>query len=401
MRIVCAGGGPAGLYLAILLRLAGAGHEVTVLERDPAGVTYGWGVVFWDDLLQALHRADPASAGAIRSASVSWRGQQVCVGGRTVHLASRSGFAIERRRLLGILADRACRLGVDVRFGREVESAADLAGADLVAACDGAGSRLRLEHAGDLGTEIEHGRNRYAWLGTSRIFDPFTFAFERTAAGWIWFHAYRHGPAASTCIVECAPETWRGLGLDRLGTEDGLRLLERIFALHLDGHPLRSRSGGPGPMPWLGFRGVGSRTWSHGRLVLVGDAAHTTHFAVGSGTRLAMLDAIGLATALRRHPDLATALAAYEADRRRAMRETQRAARASTHWFEAVDRLAGQDPVRFAYGLWARRGGGRPWRYQLHLAMQVPVLRGLRHLLTGARRRVRAARWAAARIRTG
>jgi anthraniloyl-CoA monooxygenase len=382
MRIACAGGGPAGLYFGILMKLANRDNQVVVVERNPPGVTYGWGVVFWDGLLDRLYRHDPPSARDVAASSVSWSGQVVRVGGRkTAHLGG-SGFSIGRRRLLDILASRAVELGVDVRFETEVADVSDLGDADLVVACDGANSRLRQQRAGCFGTEVELGRNRYIWLGTTRVFDPFTFAFERTAAGWIWLHGYRFDGDTSTCIVECSPETWQGLGFDSLGPDESLRLLESVFAPHLDGHPLR----GLERAAWLSFKWVANATWRHGNVVLMGDAAHTTHFAMGLGTELALRDAIGLAARLSQHEDLDAALRSYEEQRQSVLRGLVRQARSSARWFEEVDRHAEQPGVRFAYSLWTRRGPRPWWHYQLHLALQTPPGRTLWRWFTRARR---------------
>jgi 2-polyprenyl-6-methoxyphenol hydroxylase-like FAD-dependent oxidoreductase len=390
MKIVCVGGGPAGLYFGILMKLAGRDHQVTVLERNPAGVTYGWGVVFWDDLLDSLSRNDPVSASQIAAAAVCWNGQEVRVGGKPPVYLGGSGFSIGRKRLLDILVRRALDLGVDVRFEHEVDSLSDLPDADLLVACDGANSRLRQKYVRDFGTDIDVGRNKYIWLGTHQVFKAFTFAFEQTAAGWMWFHAYHFNDEASTCIVECSPETWEGLGFDRLGSDDSLRLLEDIFESYLGGHSLINQLRGLDKAPWLNFRRVSNEAWRHGNIVLMGDAAHTTHFAIGSGTRLAILDAIGLAEELRRHEDLDVALGAYEQYRRADLVSLQRSARNSTQWFEEVPRQIDQDVVQFAFSLWNRRGHAPRWRYHLHLATQVAPLRELRRWFTATRRSIRA-----------
>src|SRR4051812_22994405 len=254
MRITCVGGGPAGLYFAILARKAG--HEVTVLERNPAGVTYGWGVVFWDDLLDDLFRHDPASARRIWDAAYRWDEYEVRATGKPVNFLAGYGFSLGRHRMLDILGERAAELGVDLRYRDDV---GELPEADLVVACDGAGSRFRERHAVHFGAEVELGRNRYIWLGTPHVFRTFTFGFEKTEAGWVWFHAYPFTDEASTFIVECTPQTWAGLGLGELTGRDGVDRLATIFARHLDGEPLidqRAESGGgrgggrpPGPPP--------------------------------------------------------------------------------------------------------------------------------------------------------
>jgi anthraniloyl-CoA monooxygenase len=375
LRIVCVGGGPAGLYFSILMKLANRDNDVIVVERNPPGVTYGWGVVFWDGLLDRLYRNDPASARDLAASSVSWSGQVVRMGrGRTAHLGG-SGFSVGRHRLIDILAGRARDLDVDLRFQREALDLSGFADAELIVACDGANSQVRQQHADRFGTTVELGRNRYIWLGTRRVFDPFTFAFERTAAGWIWLHGYRFDDEASTCIFECSPETWRGLGFDRLGPDESMRLLERIFAAHLEGRPLVNQLRGLDRAAWLTFRWVKNHTWRHGRVVLMGDAAHTTHFALGLGTELALRDAIGLATALKRHADLDAALKAYEEQRQSVLRALVSQARSSARWFEEVDRHADTGAVRFAYSLGTRRGPRPWWQYQAHLAMQTAPAR--------------------------
>jgi anthraniloyl-CoA monooxygenase len=392
MKIACVGGGPAGLYFSILMKLADPANDVTVFERNPAGVTYGWGVVFWDDLLDDLYRSDPVSAREIAASSVCWNGQEVRVGaGQPVFLGG-SGFSVGRKRLLDILASRAMDLGVEVRFESPVHQPSDIGEADLVIACDGANSQVRQRYAPEFQTEVDVGRNKYIWLGTHRVFDAFTFAFEKTPAGWIWFHAYYFDRETSTCIVECSPETWEGLAFDTLGADESIRRLEEIFGAYLDGHPLINQLRGQDRIPWLNFRRISNQAWVRGNIVLMGDAAHTTHFAIGSGTRLAIQDAIGLAGKLTQHQDLGAALKAYEEDRRHDLLALQSSARNSTHWFEEVQSYIDQDAVEFGFSLWKRRGRSPAWRYQLHLATQISALRRLRGWFTAARRSVRARR---------
>ncbi len=392
MRIVCVGAGPAGLYFAILAKLSNTNHDVTVLERDPAGVTYGWGVVFWQDLLDDLYRNDPETAQTIEAEAARWDTQEVHLRDKRTIQVGGYGFSLGRDRLREILIHRARSLGVDVRFQREVEDLSELADADLVVACDGANSRTRHLHGSLFQTSVELGRNKYIWLGTDKVFDTFTFAFEETPAGWIWFHAYRFNRQTSTCIVECPPETWEGLGFGQLGPEETLRRLEDIFQRHLDGHSLLTQRHGRSRTQWLHFKRVTNERWHHGKVVLMGDAAPTTHFSIGSGTKLAIQDAIGLARRLREHEDLPTALQAYEQERRHALLPLQHAAGRSAEWFEEVPRHVEQDAARFAYLLLNRRGGTARWRYLLHLANQAAPLRGLLRWLHAARGRVRSAR---------
>ena len=389
MRITCVGGGPAGLYFAVLAKLADPAHEVTVLERNPAGVTYGWGVVFWDDLLDDLFRHDPVSARRIWDAAYKWDEYEVRATGKAVNHLAGYGFSLGRHRLLDILSARAVELGVDLRFRSDVS---DVPAADLVVACDGAGSRIREENAVHFGAETTYGRNRYIWLGTPKVFRTFTFGFEKTEAGWIWFHAYPFTDEASTFIVECTPETWAGLGFDQLTGRESCDRLAGLFAAHLDGEPLidqRAESGGTG---WMSFRRVTNRRWDHGTTVLMGDAAHTTHFAIGSGTKLAMQDAMALASSLSRGDDLAASLERYEHTRKAALAPLQQAALASSEWFERMNEYGDLPTKQFSYALSNRRGDYPLWRYLLHVSTQSgPPRAMLRRALT-LRRRSRARR---------
>lgn len=355
MRITCVGGGPAGLYFAILMKLGDPGHEITVFERDPAGLSYGWGVTLWADLLRKLHDSDPRSARQISESSFRWQGQVVGVQGKQMlHLGGSGGFSISRQRLLDILAKRAMDLGVRVQFEREVVDRAQLADSDLIVACDGVNSRLRRLHGDQFKTSVKVSQNKYIWLGTSRVFDSFTYSFVETDAGWIWFYAYGFNSETSTCIAECSPETWTGLGFNRLGTDESLRLLETTFERYLDGHPLMVNRRDPDGTPWLNFRTVTNRAWHHDNIVLMGDAAHTTHFSIGSGTKLAMEDAIGLAARLHHHEDARSVLAAYATERKAALRSPQSEARYSARWFENIHRYIDLEPPQFAT-LLARR----------------------------------------------
>ncbi|MFH9011917.1 FAD-dependent monooxygenase [Streptomyces sp. NPDC017943] len=343
VKVACVGGGPAGLYLSILLKRQDPSHDITVHERDPEGSTYGWGVTYWRGLLDRLHAEDPESARALDAGSVRWRDGVAHVGDLTTRHRGDEGHGIGRHRLLEVLAARARALGVRLEYAREV-TAADLpADADLVVAADGVRSTLRERHAAHFGTRLTAGRNHYVWLGTTKVFDAFTFAFVDTGHGWIWCYGYGYGADRSTCVIECAPETWTGLGLDRASEADGRALLERLFATVLDGHPLLGR---PGGSPWQTFRTLTNRTWHHGNLVLLGDAAHTTHYSIGAGTTLALEDAIALATALREHTALPRALARYEAERKAALLPVQSAARYSAQWYENLPRYIHLPPER-------------------------------------------------------
>lgn len=394
MNIVCVGGGPAGLYFAVLAKLRNKSHDVTVVERNPAGVTYGWGVVFWDDLLDELYRNDPVSARAVHEVSAVWGGQEVHIRGEHKAYLGGYGYSLGRKRLLDILVDRARDLGVHVQFERDVRDLSEFPDADLIIACDGVNSSIRQLHSDHFQTDVDVGRNKYIWLGTNRVFDSFTFAFEETAAGWIWFHAYCFDSQTSTLIVECSPETWAGLGFDELEPDQSVKLLEQIFERHLNHYSLINRAPrGVDQAPWLSFRRISNNNWYYDNIALMGDAAHTTHFAIGSGTKLAIADAIALAKELDAHDDLTSVLHAYQENRRSALFTIQQDALNSAKWFEDVPRYIDQQPTtQFAYSLWKRRGKYSLWRYQLHLATQIAALRRLRQSVGAARREIRARR---------
>ncbi|MER7623492.1 FAD-dependent monooxygenase [Streptomyces sp. NPDC126503] len=348
VKIAVVGGGPAGLYFSVLMKRQDPAHDITVYERNPEGSTYGWGVTYWAGLLDELRAGDPESAAVIAAASVTWTdGLAIVRDERTVHRGG-AGFGIGRRAVLGLLADRARELGVRVEYEHPVAGpeAPELADADLVVAADGVHSALREAHADHFGSTFTAGRNRYIWLGTTKVFDSFSFAFKETDHGWIWCYAYGFSGERSTCVVECSPETWTGLGLDTLGEAAGLALLEKVFHDLLDGHPLIGRGQADDAARWLTFRTLTNRVWHRGNLVLLGDAAHTTHYSIGAGTTLALEDALALAAALRAHPDRETALTAYGKERRSALVPAQSAARLSAQWYENLPRYMRLEPAR-------------------------------------------------------
>ena len=355
MRIACVGGGPAGLHFASLMKQRNRGHTVTVYERNPPGVTYGWGVVLWDETLKDLRGSDPLLARQVEEHAFRWTDQVLDRTGAEPVRAGGHGFSISRRHLLELLTRRARDVGVEVCFEHEVDALQAAAGADLVVAADGAGSRLRQRHAGALGTHVDVGRNRYLWLGSTKVFDAFTFGFAETSAGWIWMHAYGFDPATSTVVVECTPEAWTGLGLDRLDAADSIALLERMFARQLDGHRLIAGDEDGGPPGWLQFRTVTNRVWHAGHTVLAGDAAHTTHFSIGSGTSLALEDAIALADELGRNGELDAALHAYGRRRRAEIARAQAEARLSARFYEAVPRYSSLHPADMMSAMLNRR----------------------------------------------
>jgi anthraniloyl-CoA monooxygenase len=350
MRIAIVGGGPAGLELSLLLKRIDPGHEVVVFERNAPDDTFGFGVVFSDETLEAIEAADPPTFAEIAQRFARWSEIDVHYRGEVITSGGHGFSALGRRDLLNILQRRAAGLGVDLRFRTEVPDDADLADADLVVAADGVNSALRRRYADGFRPSLDRRRAKYAWFGTDLVFDAFKFFIAETDHGVVQVHGYPYSDAMSTFIVETTPRVWRGLGLDRASEEESLAICRDLFADVLDGHRLianRSR--------WIDFVTVRNETWRHENVVLVGDAAHTAHFSIGSGTKLAIEDAIALAWALREHPgDVPGALEAYEAERRPIVESTQRAAQGSLEWFEGIERYVGQEPVIFAFNLLTR-----------------------------------------------
>ncbi|MGP4016185.1 FAD-dependent monooxygenase [Saccharopolyspora sp. 5N708] len=388
---MCIGAGPAGLYFAISAKIRDAGHDITVIERDPPGATYGWGVVYWDDLLDMLYSNDRESAQRIRAESSLWQEQSIALRTDEASYLTGYGYSVNRAPLLEVLASRATELGVRIEYERAAEDLSEFSDADLIVVADGANSRVRQRYSEQFGTIVDQGRNPYIWLGTDKVFEMFTFDFEETPHGWVWFHAYPSSAGVSTFIVECQEATWRGLGFDRLSDGEGVRLLERIFARMLNGGSLISESRGKAAS-WQRFTQVYNQTWRHDNVVLIGDAAHTTHFTIGSGTRLAMADAMMLAQMLIGHEDTAGALKTFDEQGHAALRVAQAAARTSMAWFESIDHYTDRSALEFGYALAARHGRQPPWQYQRHMITQNRVVRRGLRLANSCRRVYRARR---------
>lgn len=362
MRVACVGGGPAGLFLGILLATRDSSCEVTVFERNSPGDTFGFGVVFSEETLENIEAAEPETLARITAEFRHWDTIEMRWGQRVLRSGGHAFAGLRRARLLEILTDRATELGVDLRTRQEVPALDALDGYDVVVASDGVNSTLRAELADQFQPSTDVRRSVFMWLATRARFDVFTFIFVETEWGLFQAHIYPYNNEYATFIVETNPDTWRRAGLDAYdaatprtpGTNDeqSIRFCERVFAEHLDGHELIGNNS-----RWLNFPTVRNESWHAGKVVLAGDAAHTAHFSVGSGTKLALEDAIALADALTRHADdhdVATAFKEYEAERRPLVASLQRAAQQSLEWFEGVGRYLSLAPEQFFFQLLTR-----------------------------------------------
>ncbi len=351
MNVAIVGAGPAGLYLAILLKRENARTRVSVYERNRLDDTFGFGVVFSDETLENVGEADPETNAAMAAAAAHWHDIEIHYRGTVTRSTGHRFSGLERKALLELLARRAQSLGVEIHWQCEVRdlSAAGLPAADLVVAADGVASLIRDRMADRFEPRLDWRHNRFVWLGTTRPFPAFTFYFKPSPAGLWRTHAYQYAPGRATFIVEARDETWRASGLaedDEAGT---VAYLERLFADELEGHRLLANRS-----IWRRFPTVRNARWHAGNVVLIGDAAHTAHFSVGSGTKLAMEDAIALAGALRSGAPIPEALAGYEAARRPPVESLQRAAQASLEWFESTERYQDTAPIQFAFSLLTR-----------------------------------------------
>ena len=355
MRAAVLGGGPGGLNFAITLKLRDPSHDVVVIERNRPNDTFGWGVVLSDETLGNLHTNDPVSSKAIRDAFVYWDDIAVHYRGTVMRSGGHGFSGIGRKRLLNILQDRAQSLGVKIEFETEAAPPDSYGDFDIVVGADGVNSRVRAAYADAFKPDIDVRACKYIWLGTHQKFDDaFTFIFEQTEHGWIWVHAYQFDADTATFIVECSEQTWYRLGFDRMGIDETIALCEKIFARYLGGHKLMSNARHLRGSAWLNFNRVLCERWSHENVVLLGDAAATAHFSVGSGSKLAMESAIALANYLDSESDISSAFRRYEDERRLEVLRLQNSARNSTEWFEDVERYFDLDPVQFNYSLLTR-----------------------------------------------
>ncbi|AKU96138.1 Anthraniloyl-CoA monooxygenase [Labilithrix luteola] len=362
MKVVCIGGGPAGLYFALLYKKARPDADITVVERNAKGVTFGWGVVFSDETLSYLEENDRPTHEAITEAFAHWTAIDIHYKGECLRSDGHGFSGIARRELLRILADRCSELGVKLVYDTDLVSEADYAkytaDADLVVACDGVKSRVRDLYADTFRPSLDVRKAHYIWLGTKKTFDAFTFYFEENEHGMFQVHAYRFDRDTSTFIVECDHDSFVAAGLDRASTEESIAYCEKVFGKHLGGEKLLANKSA-----WVQFVTVKNEKWHHENIVLLGDAVHTAHFSIGSGTKLAMEDSIALVHALKKNlsadvkpsrADIERALVAYEEERRPIVERTQKAAQDSLLWFENVKRYRDLPPTQFAFSLLTR-----------------------------------------------
>ncbi|MFQ5967696.1 MAG: FAD-dependent monooxygenase [Acidimicrobiia bacterium] len=352
MNIGVLGGGPAGLYFALLAKQSNPDHRIEVIERNPPGATFGWGVVFSPDTLTELRDADYETFVELEQELVSWNAIDIRIGGNVIRSVGQDFSAISRKVMLQLLQGRCREVGVDLTFEQEVDDLSPWAAKDLIVAADGVNSFVRRRYETAFRPTYRVHPTRYAWFGTDLVFDSFTFIFEETPWGLFQVHAYPFSADMSTFIVETTEGTWKKAGLDELSEEESLTFCQELFSDHLGDHRLRSNRS-----EWINFVTVACEAWHHDNIVLVGDAVHTAHFSIGSGTKLAVEDSVALGKALREHPtDLAAAFGSYELERQAPIRRFQDAARDSSGYFEHASRYLGLPASQFAFNLLTRSG---------------------------------------------
>lgn len=356
MRILCLGGGPAALYFAISMKLRDPSHDITIIERNQADDTFGWGVVLSDETLDNMAVNDKISSDMIREHFAYW--DDIAVHHRgTKTVSTGHGFCgVGRKQMLLLLQERARKLNIEMQFGTEAKSAAEYMDEyDLVVGADGLNSKTRTEFADHFKPDIDVRACKFVWLGTHQKFDDaFTFIFEETEHGWVWAHAYQFDNDTATFIVECGQETFDKFGFGELSQQESIAVCEQIFKDHLGGHSLMTNAKHIRGSAWINFPRVLCEKWHHENVVLLGDASATAHFSIGSGTKLAFESAIALAEFLHTEPTMEDAFKKYQEDRRLDVLRLQSAARNSTEWFEQVERYLDLDPVQFNYSLLTR-----------------------------------------------
>ncbi|TLM86280.1 bifunctional salicylyl-CoA 5-hydroxylase/oxidoreductase [Pseudarthrobacter sp. NamE2] len=359
MKIAIVGGGPGGLYFAALMKQLDPSHQITLWERNAANDTFGFGVVFSDETLGGIGNADPVVAEYMSRRFARWSDVDVHFGGQMISVGGQGFAAMSRKELLELLQRRCIELDVDVRFSTLAPAVEELeATHDLVLAADGVNSQIRAKYAEAFGPDLDPRTNKYMWLGTDQVFEAFKFFVKETEWGVMQIHGYPYSDEGSTFIVEMHEDVWHAAGFDEtagevfppgVSDEKAIAKIRSIFAEELAGYEVLSNNS-----KWLNFNTVRNRSWRKDNVVLLGDAAHTAHFSIGSGTKLAMEDALALAACLHEHRDLESALSAYETERRPVVESTQRAAQASLEWFERIGQYKDQDATQFAFNLLTR-----------------------------------------------
>ena len=351
MRIAVIGGGPGGLYFAYLWKRRHPDAEVELFEQNPAGATWGFGVVFSEQALEFLRADDPETIDAIAPRMESWKNITLNLRGESVEIDGVGFSSIGRLALLTILQERVRAVGVAPRFDKMIQSVDELEGYDLIVAADGLNSLVRRSFERQFGASVSHSTNKFAWYGTTKPFATLSQTFVATDRGTFNAHHYRYAPDMSTFLVECDAATWQAYGFEHKTIEESQAVCEQVFSETLSGHPLVSNKS-----VWRNFPWIWNERWSHNNMVLIGDALHSAHFSIGSGTRLAIEDAIALTKALEADADISAALARYEAERKPIVKKLVTAARTSADWYEHFPVHMKLDLMDFAYSYITRSG---------------------------------------------